>query len=123
MLTDDSMDDSLIEQRQKENKELRQQRDTLISELDALKKQLKSQAETISVIQSENDELKKKLLVYEHDPIIYEESINGFIIKVWDKESDMYKTFAQFYDIDFEEDLEEFCKEFVIELKDAYMVE
>ena len=122
MITTDGMDDSLITRRQKEIKALKEQVEKLIDEVTSLKVDLKRQEEINVALRTENKELKDQLLIYEHDPIIYEEHLNGFAIKVWNTDTNQYKIFAQFYDVGFEEDLEEFCSEFVLELKDAYMV-
>lgn len=131
MLTDETMDDSLIERRQKEIKKLQEDVEKLNNTIVTLKSENKALEEQISDMQTQyilldamNAELKGKLLIYEHDPIIYEEDDGDFIIKVWNKDKNRYVIFAQFYEsADFEEDLEEFCKEFVLELKDAYLVE
>ena len=122
MITTDSADESLIKKRQREIEELKQQRDALMNEVSSLNSTLKDERQKNSTLQAENDELKNQLLIYEHDPIICEPISNGFAIQVWNIESNSYETFAQFYDVGFEQDLEEFCSEFVLELKDAYMV-
>ena len=131
MLNDDIMDDSLIERRQKEIKALKDEISALNTKVSTLEtinydyqEQINEMHTKILDLQSINSDLEHKLLIYEHDPIIYEESVDGFIIKVWHKDKSKYVTFAQFYEsAEFEEDLEEFCKEFVLELKDAYLVE
>lgn len=123
MVTVDSLDDDLVKRRQEQTKELQEKVLSLEDAVDSLAKQLGIAEDEIFSLKQENKDLKDKLLIYEHDPIIYESYGDGYIIKVWNKEENRYLVFANFFDIDFEEDLEEFCKEFVLELKDAYMVE
>ena len=95
MITADSMDDSLITRKQKEIKALKEQVDGLVDEVTSLKVGLKRQEEINVALRTENKALKDKLLIYEHDPIIYEEHLNGFVIKVWNSDTNQYKIFAK----------------------------
>lgn len=88
--------------------------------LEAELDELRDQVDALTV---ENDELRNKLLIYEHDPIIVRNYGDNFQVCYWDKESEEYKLFACFFTNNMETDMEEFCKDFVLELKDAYMVE
>ena len=129
-VTLDSLDDSLIELKQKEIKELRQENDKLritLSKATESKQEWNEKFNKLVVryhnLEKENHDLEKRLLQYEHDPIILEECSDGIDILYWDTETNEYELFASFSNNNLEKDLEEFCKEFVIELKDAYMVE
>ena len=134
MVTLDSLDDSLIERKQKEIHTLKAENDKIRLKLsqmtdkkeewnhkynDLLKKYRK--------LERENFEISEKLIYYEHDPIIMEEcySEDGYCIDIsfWDTNTDRYELFASFYENNLEKDLENFCKEFIIKLKHEYLVE
>lgn len=134
MVTLDSLDDSLIERKQKEIKRLKEENDELRIKLshmtDAKDKWNNRYIEMVSqkrAIEQENRELAKKILRYEHDPIkmeiCNEDDAICFDILYWNSEKNNYDLFGVFYENQLEGDMEEFCKEFIMELKDAYMVE
>lgn len=129
MVTVDSLDDSLIEKRQKEIAELKKENDSL--RLDLLhmtdrKTKWNEKFNNLLIehrkIQQENHELTEKLLQYEHDPIKVDVCTESIDILYWDDETDDYELFATFFNNNLEEDMEEFCNEFVMELKEAYVI-
>ena len=129
-VTLDSLDDSLLERRKKEiaklqeeNKKLRLDLSQMADKNDEWKTKFTQLLNEHNRLLLENTTLEEKLLHYEHDPIIMEENKNSINISFWDIEKDDYTLFATFYHTNLEKDIEEFCKEFIIELKDAYVVE
>lgn len=129
-ITLDSLDDSLIEKKQQEIKDLKRKNNDLERNNDELRTSLSRMTETeeellfkIRTIEQKNRDLEKKLLQYEHDPVIMKNHSKGIDILFWDTEKNDYSFFASFYYNNLEKDLEEFCQEFIMELKDAYMVE
>lgn len=134
MVTLDSLDDSLIERKQKEIKKLEQENDELRARIlrtadakDKWNRMYNKMVSQVRAIEQENRELAEKLLRYEHDPIkmeiCNEDDAICFEILYWDSEKNDYDLFGTFYENQLEGDMEEFCKEFIMELKDAYMVE
>lgn len=129
-VTLDSLDDSLLERRKKEiaklqeeNKKLRLDLSQMADKNNEWKEKFTQLLNEHNRLLLENTTLEEKLLHYEHDPIIMEENKNSINISFWDIEKDDYTLFATFYHTNLEKDIEEFCKEFIIELKDAYVVE
>lgn len=125
-----SLDDSLIERKQKENHELKKNNDKLHTKLskmtEAKEKWNNKYNDLLSEyrkLQQENAKISKKLQHYEHEPIVMDVYDDGVDILYWDTETDGYELFASFSENNLERDLEEFCKEFIMELKDAYLVE
>lgn len=130
MVTVDSLDDSLIEKRQKEVTELKKENDSLRLDLShmtdkkiAWNRKFNDLLIEYRKIQQENCELTKKLLQYEHDPIKVDICTESIDILYWDNETDDYELFATFFNNNLEKDMEEFCNEFVMELKEAYVIE
>ena len=134
-VTLDSLDDSLIERKQKEISELKAQNNELNNHLLAINESLKewdnrynTLLEKYNEVVQKNNQLAGKLLYYEHEPFkidSYTDNNGDFCVEVlyWNKEKNLYDLFAKFYENLLEQDIEEFCQEFIIELKDAYMVE
>lgn len=129
MVTVDSLDDSLIEKRQKEVAELKKENDSLrldLSHMTDRKTEWNKKFNDLLIehrkIQQENLELTKKLLQYEHDPIKVDICTESIDILYWDDETNDYELFATFFNNNLEKDMEEFCNEFVMELKDAYVI-
>lgn len=134
MVTLDSLDDSLIERKQKEIHTLKAENDKIrlkLSQMTDNKEEWNNKYNDLlkkyRKLERENSEISEKLLYYEHDPIIMEEyySEDGYCIDIsfWDTDTDRYELFASFYENNLEKDLENFCKEFIIKLKDEYLVE
>lgn len=134
MVTLDSLDDSLIERKQKEIHTLKAENDKIrlkLSQMTDNKEEWNNKYNDLlkkyRKLERENSEISEKLLYYEHDPIIMEEyySENGYCIDIsfWDTDTDRYALFASFYENNLEKDLENFCKEFIIKLKHEYLVE
>lgn len=123
MITTDSADDSIIERYQKESKELKEKIEELNIKISKLEKELGSRTNLVFEYEEEIRQLKGKLLIYEHDPIVMREIETGYDILYWDTFIEDYKIFATFFFNNLEEDLEEFCKEFILELKGAYITE
>lgn len=134
MVTLDSLDDSLIERKQKEIHTLKAENDKIrlkLSQMTDKKEEWNNKYNDLlkkyRKLERENSEISEKLLYYEHDTIIMEEcySEDGYCIDIsfWDTDTDRYELFASFYENNLEKDLENFCKEFIIKLKHEYLVE
>lgn len=134
MVTLDSLDDSLIERKQKEIHTLKSENDRIRLELSKMtdyknewNHKYNDLLKKYRELERENSKISEKLLYYEHDPIImeecYSEDEHCIDISFWDTDTNRYELFASFYENSLEQDLENFCKEFVIKLKDEYLVE
>lgn len=134
MVTLDSLDDSLIERKQKEIHTLKAENDKIrlkLSQMTDRKEEWNHKYNNLlkkyRELERENSKISEKLLYYEHDPIImeecYSEDEHCIDISFWDTDTDRYELFASFYENSLEKDLENFCKEFIIKLKDEYLVE
>lgn len=129
-VTLDSLDDSLLDKRIKEINELKDENSQLRLKLsrqesvnEKKQEEINKWATRCNQLEYEKAELSEKLLLYEHDVIKMEVCDDGVDILYWDTETNKYELFASFSNNNLEEDLENFCREFVLELKDAYMVE
>lgn len=129
-ITLDSLDDSLLDKRLKEINELKDENSKLrlkLSHTESAKeewnKKFNDLASRYNKLSLEKDDLEKKLLYYEHDPFIMDDCDDGIDILYWDENEGSYELFASFIHNSLEEDLEEFCKDFLLTLKDTYLVE
>lgn len=122
-VTDESLDDSLIARRQNEVKELKDEINKIQSKCDSLTEDNTRLQHEMQTLEGIIEVLQSKLLIYEHDPIILQSVDDGYAINYWDDDVNHYKTFALFFNNNLESDLEEFCQEFILELKDAYLVD
>lgn len=124
VVTIEGADDSLIERKQKEIHKLEERVQALDAQLSILNIQMTEVKKENKQLKTSNKELSDKLLIYEHDPIILKENgIGNFDVLYWDKDSQQYDTFATFYENGLETSLKDFCEEFILELKEMYMVE
>lgn len=129
-ITLDSLDDSLLDKRLKEINELKDENSKLRLKLshtesarEEWNKKFNALASKYDKLSSEKNDLEKKLLYYEHEPFIMDDCDDGIDILYWDENEGSYELFACFIHNSLEEDLEEFCKDFLLTLKDTYLVE
>lgn len=134
MVTLDSLDDSLIERKQKEIHTLKAENDRIRLDLSKMtdsknnwNHKYNDLLKKYRELERENSKISEKLLYYEHDPIImkecYFEDENCIDILFWDTDTDKYELFASFYENNLEKDLKSFCEDFIIKIKDEYWVE
>lgn len=129
-ITLDSLDDSLLDKRLKEINELKDENSKLrlkLSHTESAREEWNKKFNNLSAkynkLRLEKNDLEKKLLYYEHDPFIMDDCDEGIDILYWDENEGSYELFASFIYNSLEEDLEEFCKDFLLTLKDTYLVE
>lgn len=129
-ITLDTLDDSLLDKRLKEINELKDENSKLRLKLshtesarEEWNKKFNALASKYNKLSSEKNDLEKKLLYYEHEPFIMDDCDDGIDILYWDENEGSYELFACFIHNSLEEDLEEFCKDFLLTLKDTYLVE
>lgn len=130
MVSADSADESLIDGRLREIKQLKAQINDLNSKIvdiedknDKLKKENKYLQDNNQKLNNMNFELSEKLLIYEHDPITLCSTSEGYDIEYWDKSTEQYEPLMSIYRNALEDDLREFSEYLVIKLKEMYMVE
>lgn len=124
VVTIEGADDSLIERKQKELHVLEERIEALDAQLSILNRQMSEMRRENQKLKTSNKELLDKLLIYEHDPIkLNDVGMGNFEVLYWDKDANQYETFATFYENNLETSLKDFCEEFILELKEMYMVE
>ena len=129
MLTLDSLDDSLIERKQKEIKELKKEINKLHGELSKSEHARKEWNDKYHQMCKRNNELtlknlelSDKLLHYEHESLRLDIGEDSIDILYWNNNKEEYDIFATFYENELEPALQDYCEEFLIELKDIYMI-
>ena len=130
MVTAQSLDESLHDSRLREIKELKREIKTLKEQKEkqddvyrTLEKKYDNLQEKAAQLAAKNLELSKALTIYEHDPIVYVATDEGYDIEYWDKDENDYQCLMCIFNNPLEPDLVGFCEDLVLKLKDMYLME